>query len=61
MLLGDNFTRPSPLEVKTAEELLSLIPGAEMVKFAKNGSDVTTAGGQAGARLYGERSSRRVC
>ena len=43
MLLGENFTRPSPLEIETAERLLSLIPGAEMVKFAKNGSDVTTA------------------
>ena len=43
MLLGENFTRPSPLEIDTAEGLLSLIPGAEMVKFAKNGSDVTTA------------------
>ncbi|HEX4439275.1 MAG TPA: glutamate-1-semialdehyde 2,1-aminomutase [Thermoanaerobaculia bacterium] len=40
---GSNFSRPSPLEVTCAEELLSLIDGADMVKFAKNGSDVTTA------------------
>jgi glutamate-1-semialdehyde 2,1-aminomutase len=40
---GCNFTRPTPLEVECAEELLALIPGADMVKFAKNGSDVTTA------------------
>jgi glutamate-1-semialdehyde 2,1-aminomutase len=40
---GNNFTRPSPLEVECAEDLLGLIPGADMVKFAKNGSDVTTA------------------
>ena len=40
---GTNFTRPSPLEVELAERLIELIPAAEMVKFAKNGSDVTTA------------------
>lgn len=40
---GSNFTRPSPLEVQLAERLQELIPSAEMVKFAKNGSDVTTA------------------
>lgn len=40
---GANFTRPSPIEVEVAEELIDLIPAAEMVKFAKNGSDVTTA------------------
>jgi len=40
---GSNFTRPSPIETLLAEELIDLIPCAEMVKFAKNGSDVTTA------------------
>jgi glutamate-1-semialdehyde 2,1-aminomutase len=40
---GVNFTRPSPLELELAEDLRALIPCAEMVKFAKNGSDVTTA------------------
>jgi glutamate-1-semialdehyde 2,1-aminomutase len=40
---GSNFTRPSILELELAEELVDLIPCAEMVKFAKNGSDVTTA------------------
>jgi glutamate-1-semialdehyde 2,1-aminomutase len=40
---GSNFTRPSPLEVELAEELAATIPCADMVKFAKNGSDVTTA------------------
>ncbi len=40
---GSNFTRPSILELELAEELADLIPCAEMVKFAKNGSDVTTA------------------
>jgi glutamate-1-semialdehyde 2,1-aminomutase len=40
---GTNFTRPSRLELESAEAFLSCVPGAEMVKFAKNGSDVTTA------------------
>jgi glutamate-1-semialdehyde 2,1-aminomutase len=40
---GSNFTRPSPLETLFAEELIELVPCAEMVKLAKNGSDVTTA------------------
>jgi glutamate-1-semialdehyde 2,1-aminomutase len=40
---GQNFVRPSPLEVALAERLVELIPSAEMVKLAKNGSDVTTA------------------
>lgn len=40
---GTNFTRPSPVELEVAEQLIDLIPCAEMVKFAKNGSDVTTA------------------
>src|SRR5271169_5715875 len=44
MQLGVNFTRPARIELDAAEALLELIDGAEMVKFAKNGSDVTTAG-----------------
>lgn len=40
---GTNFTRPSRIEMEVAERLIGLIPCAEMVKFAKNGSDVTTA------------------
>jgi len=40
---GVNFTRPSILELQCAEEFQLCVAGAEMVKFAKNGSDVTTA------------------
>ncbi|NEW08513.1 glutamate-1-semialdehyde 2,1-aminomutase [Paenibacillus sp. SYP-B3998] len=40
---GPNFTRPAPVEVELAELLVELIPSAEMVKFSKNGSDVTSA------------------
>lgn len=40
---GVNFTRPTRLELQAAEDFLELVPGADMVKFAKNGSDATTA------------------
>ncbi|MFF0745400.1 glutamate-1-semialdehyde 2,1-aminomutase [Streptomyces sp. NPDC004111] len=40
---GSNFVRPSVVEVDAAERFLATVPTAEMVKFAKNGSDVTTA------------------
>jgi len=41
--LGVNFQRPSYLELETAEKFLSLVPQHDMIKFAKNGSTVTTA------------------
>jgi len=41
--LGSNFGRPSRIEVDLAKTLVDLIPCADMVKFAKNGSSVTTA------------------
>jgi len=40
---GVNLTRPSKVELEAAELIVDLIPSAEMVKFAKNGSNVTTA------------------
>lgn len=40
---GVNFSRPSVWEVQAAERFLQMVPTADMVKFAKNGSDVTTA------------------
>jgi glutamate-1-semialdehyde 2,1-aminomutase len=40
---GISFSRPSIWELRAAETFLADVPGAEMVKFAKNGSDVTTA------------------
>jgi glutamate-1-semialdehyde 2,1-aminomutase len=60
MLLGANFTRPTPIEIECAEEILSLIDGAEMVKFAKNGSDATTAAVKL-ARAYTGRDYVAVC
>ncbi|SEP21228.1 glutamate-1-semialdehyde 2,1-aminomutase [Trujillonella endophytica] len=41
---GVSFSRPSVYELRAAEEFLAQVPGADMVKFAKNGSDATTAG-----------------
>jgi glutamate-1-semialdehyde 2,1-aminomutase len=41
--LGSNFVRPAALEIEAAAKFLATVPTAEMVKFAKNGSDVTTA------------------
>lgn len=43
MARGTNFVRPSVLELEAAEALVDLIDAADMVKFAKNGSDVSTA------------------
>ncbi|GEE00360.1 hypothetical protein nbrc107696_08060 [Gordonia spumicola] len=40
---GANFSRPTELELLAAEDFLSTVPTADMVKFAKNGSDTTTA------------------
>lgn len=40
---GTNFVRPSTLEVETAASFLATFDRLDMVKFAKNGSDVTTA------------------
>ena len=60
MQLGHNFIRPSPVEVECAEEFLSMIPGAEMVKFGKNGSDVTNAAVKL-ARAYTGRDLIAIC
>ena len=40
---GITFSMMHPLEVEVAERLVRAIPCAEMVRFAKNGSDVTAA------------------
>jgi glutamate-1-semialdehyde 2,1-aminomutase len=58
--LGTNFTRPSPLEVECAEQLLSLVPGAEMVKFTKDGSSANTAAIRL-ARAYTGRDMVALC
>ena len=57
---GTNFTRPTVLELEAAETFLEQVPGADMVKFAKNGSDVTTAAVKL-ARAATGRSLVGVC
>ena len=57
---GTNFVRPAAIEVELAERFLSIVPGAEMVKFAKNGSDVTTAAVRL-ARAFTGRDRVAVC
>ncbi len=60
MLLGNNFNRPALLELECAEMLQSLVPSAEMVKFAKDGSSVLTAGIKL-ARAHTGRELVAIC
>ncbi len=59
-MYGNNLTRPSLIELEAAELFTSLIPWAEMVKFAKNGSTVTTAAVKL-ARAYTGRKYVAIC
>lgn len=60
MQLGTNFTRPAKIEVDLAELMLQILQGADMVKFAKNGSDITTAAVKL-ARAYTGRDMVAIC
>ncbi len=60
MDLGINFNRPAVIELECAEMLLGMLPGQEMVKFAKNGSDATSAAVLL-ARAYTGRIKIAVC
>lgn len=60
MLLGNNYTRPATIEVACASQLLSLITGADMVKFTKDGSTATTAAVKL-ARAYTGRDLVAMC
>lgn len=60
MLLGNNFNRPALLELECAQMLQSLVPGAEMVKFAKDGSTILTAGIKL-ARAHTGRELVAIC
>lgn len=57
---GVSFTLPHPLEVEVAEQLVEMIPCAEMVRFGKNGSDAT-AGAVRVARAYTDRDLIACC
>jgi len=60
MKLGNNFTRPAPIEIECAEALVDLIDGAEQVKFAKDGSTVVSAAAKL-ARAYTGRPLVAIC
>ena len=57
---GITFTLNHPLEVELAEGLRGLIPCAEMVRFGKNGSDVTSAAIRV-SRAYTGRDKVACC
>lgn len=52
---GNNLTRASMTELRAAELLVDVIPSAEMVKFAKNGSNATTAAVKLARSFTGRR------
>ena len=57
---GTIFSLPHPLEVEVAQRLTEVIPCAEMVRFGKNGSDVTSAAVRV-ARAYTGRDIIACC
>lgn len=57
---GVLFSLPHPIEVAVAEKVVELVPSAEMVRFAKNGSDAT-AGAVRLARAHTGRDHIAVC
>ena len=57
---GVSFSLPSLLESEVAEAIVELIPCAEQVRFAKNGSDATSASVRV-ARAYTGRDMICVC
>lgn len=59
-LRGNGFVRPSALEAEVAEHVVNLIGSAEMVKFAKNGSDVNNAAVKL-SRAYTGRPLVAIC
>lgn len=60
MQMGNNFVRPARIELECAEEFLSVIDSAEMVKFCKDGSDATN-GAVKLARAHTGRDLVAVC
>lgn len=57
---GSIFSLPHPLEVEVADQLADIIPCAEMIRFAKNGSDATS-GAVRIARAYTDRDVVACC
>jgi glutamate-1-semialdehyde aminotransferase/spore coat polysaccharide biosynthesis protein SpsF (cytidylyltransferase family) len=57
---GVTFSLPHQLEMEVAEQLVELIPCAEMVRFGKNGSDATSAAIRL-ARAHTKKEHVAVC
>ena len=57
---GVTFSLPHCLEMEVAEELIDIIPCAEKVRFAKNGTDATSASIRI-ARAYTGKEHVAVC
>jgi glutamate-1-semialdehyde aminotransferase len=57
---GSTFSLMNPLEIEVAELLVGTIPCAEMVRFAKNGADATSAAIRL-SRIYTSREHVAVC
>ena len=57
---GVTFSLSHPIETKLAKMIIELIPCADMVRFAKNGSDATSASIRL-ARAYTGREQILVC
>jgi len=57
---GISFSLPTRLEAELAELIVDVVPSAEMVRFAKNGSDVTSAAVRL-ARAYTGRERVLAC
>ena len=57
---GISFSLPTKIETELSKKLCELIPSAEMVRFGKNGSDVTAAAIRL-ARAYTKRDKIIFC
>jgi len=57
---GITFSLPHPLEVEVAEAIHEMVPGAENIRFGKNGADVTSAAVRL-ARAHTGRSKVLCC
>ena len=57
---GILFSLPHPIEVELSESILKIIPGAEMVKFEKSGSNAVTAAVRV-ARAFTNREKIAYC
>jgi len=60
MKSGVTFSLPHKLEMEVAEKLIQIIPCAEKVRFAKNGTDATSAAVRI-ARAYTGKEHIAVC